>query len=424
MRIGLYGSMANNMYCLTKVLKKTGYDAYYINDPTINHPTSFPIWEDVQFTLDHKKLEESTLTTEEWNTIATEHGWQAPSWLVEPEALGRGSIKNYLAMAYRAATVPVRSSLSYYRMTAYFLRDKRVLIQHMAQYDWLILCGEGVMWAYFSGKPYTFIPFGGDIAISPYKTETPYDRWVGAVLPRAVREARVKGANLASAIDDLKKLGVKGEIPYLPFIVDTDRYSPRPETGAGLLPEDVRLRMQGKYVFLLPSRQDFYWKGTDKFLRAFARAVQNGANIFLIVSRWGADVQKTETMIAEAGIQANVHYLEYMMSKPLLIQFYNLVDVVVDQFAFIGYGTAALEAMACAKPVMIGLDIASFKRCWPDYQEPPVINVDDEEGIYHALRQIASGELDLKHMGEEARRWVVEHHGMGQVGRYLPQSRA
>jgi hypothetical protein len=51
---------------------------------------------------------------------------------------------------------------------------------------------------------------------------------------------------------------------------------------------------------------------------------------------------------------------------------------------------------------------------------PPVINVSDETGVYDALKEIGKGSIDLDEMGRHARAWIVEHHGPGRLGKYVP----
>lgn len=418
MSIGLYGSIGNNMYCLAKVLRKQGYEAYYVQDLADNYPMSQPLWEDVELKLDYSRLTENVPNAAEWREIAVRYGWKRPEWVVDPWPSPQ-SMQRKAVRAYRMATMPVRSPQFYYRTARAVLRQQREVIQHLATYDWLIVCGTVVVSAYFSGTPYLYWPYGGDVGITPFEKATPYERWNAMVLRRAIREATIKGTHDPNFFDRLREVGVTGPIPYLPFIVDTGRYAPTHESGVGLLPEDALSRAKGKSIVLLSSRQDFYWKGSDKFIKAFVRAVRGGAALFLVISRWGADVAKTEGMIAEAGIEANVEYLDFAMSKPLLIRFYNLADIVIDQFVFPAYGTTMLEAMACGKPVMIMLDIGKFREQWPDYVEPPVINPQDEEGIYKALCDIGDGKIDLKGIGAEARKWVVKYHGIDQSYHYL-----
>ena len=290
----------------------------------------------------------------------------------------------------------------------------------LSSYDWLIVCGIGVVPAFCSGVPYLYWPHGGDIRILPFQAATAYDRFFAAMLRVALSHATVKGTHDPTMVECFHKVGIQDSVTFLPFIVDVERYAPRPEAGHGLLPDEILERAKGKRLLLLSARQDFYWKGTDRFIRGFVRAVRDGAPLFLIVSRWGNDVKKTEAMLREGGVEHHVWYLEHVVSKPLLVRFYNLADVVVDQFAISAYGTTMLEAMACAKPVMIYLDEANFSRAWPEFRMPPVINVSDETGVYDALKDIGKGHIDLVEMGRHARAWIVERHGPGQLGKYLP----
>ncbi len=418
MRIGLYGSIANNMYCLTKVLRSQGYDAEYIHNPSDTYPFSQPLWEDVDLTLGYDRVTERIPDVTEWERIAAMSGWTRPSWVVEPPATPIGI---YAAAKVALKTFPPLPGYSrpQLRQTLGYIRSTQQLAQHMATYDWLIVCGVGVVAAYFSKKPYLYWPHGGDVRVLPLKKDTPFDRWFATLLRKAAAKATIKGSHDPTLVDCMRGMGVPGPFPYLPFIVDTEKYAPQPETDEGLLPAEVLERAKGKRVLLLSSRQDFRWKGTDQFLKAFVKAVREEAHLFLIISRWGPDAPKAEAMLREGGVQDSVYYLDHVLSKPLLIRFYNLADVVVDQFLIAAHGTTMLEAMACETPVMIKFESSRFVDYWPDYKDPPIINVGDEEAIFRALCDISAGKLDLKGMGIAARRWVEEHHGPSQTSRYL-----
>jgi glycosyltransferase involved in cell wall biosynthesis len=412
MRIGLHGSIANNMYCLAKILRAQGYDAEYIEHPADRYPMSQPIWEDVEATLALEAVDQ--MKEDPLQEVMRRSGWESPDWVVPP-VLARYNLAFWVRLALRIRRCPV-SRKELWR----FITHQRELISRMSSYDWLIVCGIGVVPAFCSGVPYLYWPHGGDIRILPFQAATAYDRFFAAMLRVAISHATVKGTHDPTMVECFRKAGIQDAVAFLPFIVDVERYAPRPEAGHGLLSDEILERAKGKRILLLSARQDFYWKGTDRFIRAFVRAVRDGAPLFLIVSRWGNDVKKTEAMLREGGVEHHVWYLEHVVSKPLLVRFYNLADVVVDQFAISAYGTTMLEAMACAKPVMIYLDEANFLRAWPEFRMPPVINVSDETGVYDALKEIGKGSIDLDEMGRHARAWIVEHHGPGRLGKYVP----
>ena len=206
-------------------------------------------------------------------------------------------------------------------------------------------------------------------------------------------------------------------IPYLPFLVDDNRYSPgQPQSS---LANGIVERAGGRRILLLASRQDFFWKGTDRFARAFARTVAAGAPLYLAVSPWGADVEPTRAIFAEAGVLDSVHYLDSAVSKPLLRDLFQIADLVVDQFNVTAFGALMLEAMACGTPVLINLDLDAFRSRWPGYVPPPTLAASTEEEIAAILRGIADDAVGLEELSRTGRSWIEEHHGPEQARLYV-----
>jgi glycosyltransferase involved in cell wall biosynthesis len=170
---------------------------------------------------------------------------------------------------------------------------------------------------------------------------------------------------------------------------------------------------------LIAARQDVRWKGTDRFARAYKRAVSAGGEFLLAVSPWGDDTGLVQDALKH-GPGDGVYVLPGVMSKPLLIDLYTVADVVVDQFVLGVHGSTMLEALACATPVMISLDVDRFRERWASWEEPPILNVATEDEIFAALMSIAAGEQGLAAMGRDGRAWVERVHGVENAHRFLP----
>ncbi len=174
--------------------------------------------------------------------------------------------------------------------------------------------------------------------------------------------------------------------------------------------KEVRSRAGDRRILLLAARQDFFWKGTDRFARAFAEIVAAGAPLYLVVTPWGADVEETRQIFADAGVLDSIHYLESAVAKPILRDLYRVADLVVDQFTVTAFGAVMLEAMACGTPVLINLDLEAFHDRWPDFVSPPILRASSEEEIAAVLRSL-DDESRLEELGRASRRWIQEHHG-------------
>jgi glycosyltransferase involved in cell wall biosynthesis len=298
-----------------------------------------------------------------------------------------------------------------------YTRTLEPLTEQLRSYDRLVVCGVRIVAALVSGTPYVFWPHGGDAHIVPFQDGTAFERSLASLTRAAIVRADVAGTHDPHIAARLEELGRVAPVPYLPFLVDTDRYAPgAPTTSIAM---DVAARAEGRRVFFLASRQDFYWKGTDRFARAFAATVRAGAPFYLVVTPWGSDVEATRRIFADAGVLDSVHYLESAVSKPILRDLYRVADIVVDQFTVTAFGAVMLEAMACGTPVLINLDLDPFEARWPDFVPPPILRASSEEAIAAVLRGIAGGDVDLDELGRSARSWIRAHHGPEQARLYV-----
>jgi len=172
---------------------------------------------------------------------------------------------------------------------------------------------------------------------------------------------------------------------------------------------------ESKVIFFCPSNIDFCVtdnkknrnssKGTDRFLRAFLRAYQENNSIKCIFLDRGQDKEIAKDFVRKNCSDA-FEILEPMTRKELE-DYFHKVDCVVDQFDVGGFGMISMEALAQGKPVMIYIN----KNCWPLVydEEPPVINCQTEDEIYHAILQWADRKK-LQGLGERAEKWVRKYH--------------
>jgi glycosyltransferase involved in cell wall biosynthesis len=171
------------------------------------------------------------------------------------------------------------------------------------------------------------------------------------------------------------------------------------------------------YVGFVPSRVDFQWKGQDRLLEGLRalRASGKAKNIHFIFAGWGSDFERARQRVLEWGISHQVTFLPCALSKPLLFDFASSADFVVDQFVVGMTGTSALEAMACASPVMMWVN-DTVERPWG---QPPVIQARTARDIERKLDDISAGRLDLERIGREQQEWVCRLHDPAKVTRGL-----
>ena len=91
-------------------------------------------------------------------------------------------------------------------------------------------------------------------------------------------------------------------------------------------------------ILFSPTRHDWKEKGNDKMITAFSKFVKVFPKCMLILVDWGFDVHKSKQLITEAGLSSSssspINYIKWIkpIPKNQLIQYYNIADIVLDQF--------------------------------------------------------------------------------------------
>ena len=217
----------------------------------------------------------------------------------------------------------------------------------------------------------------------------------------------------ANMIELSRKLSFQNS-EFFPFLIDTEKYSP------GVVDKEYGSKKQT--LFYMVSRLDWglldnapgrnSTKGNDRFIRAFARYVKENGNAYLVFADKGADREPARQLVSDLGISSQVSIIPEMR-KNEFIRHIRMADVVVDQFDIGGFGMGALEAMACAKPVLIYLKDHCVAECYSEY--PPILNARTEEEIYEQIKRAMNPKFQNE-IGRSAREWILKYHDWNIVG--------
>ena len=91
-----------------------------------------------------------------------------------------------------------------------------------------------------------------------------------------------------------------------------------------------------------------------------------------------------------------------------MIQYYNIADIVLDQFVLGSWGTSTPEAMSCGKPVLMFYKKEFILRAFGE--EPPILNSFSEEDIFSNLMKLAKDMDFRKEVGSKSRDWIIKTH--------------
>ncbi|PZR66952.1 MAG: hypothetical protein DLM63_07775 [Solirubrobacterales bacterium] len=420
MRIAIFDNLANSAYIQAKVFHGLGHAVDLVPDPLDQYAMSDPRWEELDIELPTDELVDAVLPEcrlPEWvlqapRPVSDRRSLRAIAGLPAVLGIGQATRSAARAAGWRGGRMAL---------------ERAWVIRTLRRYDCVIAYGMGPTWAALAQTPCLAIAWGGDITMLPFFDTGDWEGHATVPLPgpRAELAAQAQLQRLGYEwagrlmLADPRffpfaaRLGHDRKSVYLGFLVDTERYAPgaEPELRRRLLGD-----REGLIVFV-PSRQDWFWKGSDRLLRGFAMATEGRSDVVLICAGWGADLARSEQLIVELGIADRVRLLPSAMSKGRLRRHYRAADVVADQFTVGSYGGSALEAMSCARPLLVALDPDRFGGVYEPF--PPVMNVADPEAIAAALARLIDDREFRLRLGDQAREWVKANHGAPLVTRVL-----
>ena len=234
-----------------------------------------------------------------------------------------------------------------------------------------------------------------------------------------------------------KRLGLR-HYRFIPHPVDETKYCPGETPLADELRRELReclARAAGlggsgaaplasqPLIFFCPSRHE--WsngsdsKRSDRAIRAFGRYVREAEPAglpaaALVLTKWGTDVRASQQLCRELGIEGRVVW-RHPMHKMRLLEYYRAADIVLDQFheAVGSFGTVTVEAMACARPVIMYFNPQVHEWCLEE--NPPIQSALTTPEIYGRLVALAGSAERRAAIGAQSRAWVERWHGWQRV---------
>jgi glycosyltransferase involved in cell wall biosynthesis len=419
MRIAIFDNLANSAYIQAKALRRLGHPVDLVLDPLDRYVMSDPRWEDLDLELPTDQLTEPVLPECELPDWVR----RQPGTLMgqrQPGAVGRleHGLRNLRAAVGLGPAARLALRKAGWR-GAWMAAERAWVVRTLSEYDCVIAYGAGPVWAALAGVPCLAETWGGDITMLPFYDTGDWEAHDTVALPGPrgdlFAQAKLQRMGYEHArrilltdprfLPFAERLGQAAKCVDLGFLIDVQKYRPQPEL-------ELRERLLGGsdgLIVFVPSRQDWRWKGSDRLLRGFAPVAETHKDAVLVCAGWGADLDRSRRLIAELGIGERVRLLPYAMSKVRLRRYYCAADIVADQFTVGSYGGSALEAMSCARPLLIDLERDRFEGRFPSF--PPVMNVSEPEQIAAALRQLLDDSQLRATLGARAREWVIENHG-------------
>jgi len=279
---------------------------------------------------------------------------------------------------------------------------KYEVIKHMRnrKYDIIQAYVEFPIFANFTSIPSVVFTQGSDFRELAFKNSLR-----GWLLRKAYKKARVILYAQPDHDPLFSKLKLKNGI-FIPAPWDIDFFKNK---------KIEKNRFRGKFVIFHPTT--LYWrlKGNNILLKGFANFVKKNPNSILLISHNGIDRSRTNRLIDELGISDHIDFIG-PLSKEEMLNYYNICDVVADQFIIGSIGAVSLETMLCEKPLISFIDQDLHEKLYP--KSPPILIASNSEGVTSQLEKLQDKELRLN-LGKEGRKWVLENHSPELISRKL-----
>ena len=248
----------------------------------------------------------------------------------------------------------------------------------------------------FIGKPYVAYEHG-TIRDIPFE-----DSSIGRLTALSYARANAVVITNPDCKDAADRLGVENP-QFIPHLIDR-KYYDQAAAQERSLPPGVR----EPYVFC-PARQHWDVKGNDIALRAFAAVCKDHADLQLVVSSWGPDVEASRSLLEELGVLDRV-----VMIAPLrirdLIAVTRRAEVLIDQFHFAVFGGIGPTALACGTPLVTNLDHTLSEWCM---DRPPYFHAADVSSCTIALAEALSVDRATHAAAQHA--WMRGNYWYGDV---------
>ncbi|MCP4724886.1 MAG: glycosyltransferase family 4 protein [bacterium] len=157
------------------------------------------------------------------------------------------------------------------------------------------------------------------------------------------------------------------------------------------------------YIAFL-GRIDLYMKGLDTLIEAFSKISGKGLKLRIAGSGPQKNIDKLKSLIHDHSLENEVQ-LEGRISDEEKKELLRKARFLVMPSRFEGWGIAAIEASACAKPV-IGTKIPGLEDAVLDGKTGILVEPDDAEQLSGAIVKLWNDPELCGSLGKEGREWA------------------
>jgi len=412
MKIGIIGSNpGNSSYIIGRALVERGHDVIeYCN---AYWSSSWPIWAEREAILPFEHEFLGQLDKEGLKKLVEfekEKKWKNPEWFKQFQTMKFSffdlipTIFVILFSKYRKFIFRyLRRNFSGKQLPQSFCKICKQ-IKDLKKCDVVICQGWEAMIPFIANIPYIIIPYGTESLLAPSKIEYSHP----------LKSAYRIGVYSAYIDELLNKAGIKNKIPFH-FLFDTRAYKPIKVDENSF---EFQNEFKEKFIFFMPQRTHFLYKGSDKVIKSFYEITKKYKNVLLVLLDWGDDIQELKKMIKEYKIENYVLFLKNYYSDKSLNKIFNLSNVVIDLVGDGIFGFNSLGGISRGV-AMAGIPLITTyyhdKNKFVNLEKPPVIHANTIDEIKSSMEYCLENKDKIKNLGEELRKWTLKYHGKSAV---------
>lgn len=299
------------------------------------------------------------------------------------------------------------------------INNFKKFIQFSKKFDLIVCTGISPIWMRFTKKPFVFYATGyelDDIAnyhpclkLANSKLKH-LEFYIARYLIRTSLKKSIAGVVAPYQVDTATKLGIKN-LKFLPHFIDANFFK---ELATRKKEKDkAKKKLECDLIFFHPSGHEWTnknfrrYKGNDKLIKAIADYLKSTKKkVKLIMVERGNDVTESKKLIKRLGIEKNVIWLGNINNSSKIKYYYNIADVVLDQFGAGILARVAIEALACGCPVVSNIENKKNNFFYSEY--PPILKVNNKERIVKMLHKLEKEDYKNK-IAKISRRWIVRN---------------
>jgi hypothetical protein len=150
----------------------------------------------------------------------------------------------------------------------------------------------------------------------------------------------------------------------------------------------------------------FHEKGNDQVIKAIACYYRGNPSkrVRLALFEYGHDHSATRTLARELDVDQHIAWFPQLPRREIMLGIAE-ADGVIGEIArsWFSYGTI-IEGMVMRRGIIHHCD----PKLYPGVDIYPMVNARNAEELARAFAAIASGEIDLRALGQGAREWLTE----------------